>query len=52
MEALNTDQLTSIVLHNSNEEIAEKMGGDVVFINSTIMPPLDDEFRVAIEDLR
>ena len=23
-----------------------------MFINSTIMPPLDDEVRVAIEDLR
>jgi len=28
------------------------MGGDCVFIKSPMFPPLDDEFRVVIEDLR
>ena len=52
MEAINVDQLTNGILRQVNGELSEKMCGDVVFVNSGMFPPLDDEFRVVIEDLR
>ncbi|MBW7921671.1 MAG: serine dehydrogenasease [Rubellimicrobium sp.] len=52
MEAINVDQLTRTVLAQANMAIAKKMRGDVVFMNCGIFPPLDDEFRVAIETIR
>jgi len=52
MEAINVDQLSSVILAQANSEISSLLGGDVVFINCGIFPPLDDQFRVAIEDLK
>ncbi|MCA3437042.1 MAG: hypothetical protein INF48_06940 [Rhodobacter sp.] len=52
MEAINVDQLTHTVLAQVNDDLGKKMGGDVVLINSGMFPPLDDEFRVAIEAVR
>ena len=52
MEAINVDQLTHSVLAQVNKDLAAKMQGDVVLINSGMFPPLDDEFRVAIEAVR
>ncbi len=52
LEALNTDQLSNEVLKQFNGALSETMCGDVVFINSLIVPPLDDEFRVAVEELK
>ena len=52
MEAINVDQLTHSVLAQVNVDLGKIMGGDVVLINSGMFPPLDDEFRVAIEAVR
>ena len=52
MEAINVDQLSNSVLTQLNHELAETMGGDCVIINSAIFPPLDDEFRVVIEEIK
>ena len=52
MEAIDVDQISHVNLAQTNSEISRLMDGDVVFINSGIVPPLDAEFRVAIEDLK
>lgn len=52
MEAINTDQLSGSVLFNMNSDLGKLMGGDCVFINSGMFPPLDDEFRVVIEQIK
>ena len=51
MEAITVDELSRFGILKSNKELAEKMKGDVVLIRSDILPPLDDEFRVAIENI-
>ncbi len=51
MEALSVDQLTNHVLLQMNDELAKRLDGDCVFINCDMFPPLDDEFRVVVEDL-
>lgn len=35
-----------------NADLAKKMGGDCIFINSGMFPPLDDEFRVVLEEIK
>ena len=52
MEGINVDQLTASVLQDMNQELGELMEGQCTFINCGIQPPLDDEFRVVIEDMR
>ncbi len=52
MEAINVDQLSGSVLANVNSDLAKNMGGDCVLINAAMFPPLDDQFRVAIEELK
>ena len=52
MEAINVDQLTGSILSNVNNDLSTKMDGDCVFINAGMFPPLDDEFRVTVEELR
>ena len=52
MEAINVDHLTLITLNSANEALAEKMGGDCVFVYSDLFPPLDDEFRVVLEEIK
>lgn len=52
MEAINTDSLVRSVLHNLNNDLSIEMGGDCIFINSVMAPPLDDEFRVALEEVK
>jgi hypothetical protein len=52
LEAINVDQLSHGVLSQMNAEISKEMKGDCVFINSSMFPPLDDEFRIAIEDVK
>ncbi len=52
MEAINADQLTRHILVNMNQKMGEAMRGDCVFINCPLQSPLDNEFRVAIENIR
>jgi len=52
VEAINTDQLTRHFLGEMNGRLGERMRGDCIFVNCPLQPPLDDEFRVAIENLR
>ncbi|MDE0308151.1 MAG: hypothetical protein OXI87_25180 [Albidovulum sp.] len=52
MEAINVSQLSSGVLLRLNNDLANEMNGDVVFIKSALFPPLDDEFRVVIEEMK
>lgn len=52
MEAINVDQLSNSFLALFNKELAAVMCGDCVIINSSMFPPLDDEFRVVIEDIK
>ena len=52
MESINTDGLVSSVLLNLNNDLSAKMQGDCIFINSMISSPLDDSFRVALEQIR
>ena len=52
MEAINTDGLVSTFLLNLNNQLSTKMEGDCIFINSIMASPLDDEFRVALEQIR
>ena len=51
MEGINVDQLTQRVLHDMNERLGELMEGDCIFVNSGLIPPLDEELRVVIEDI-
>ena len=51
MEGINVDQLSSSVLQQMNAELGKKMEGACVLIKSLLVPPLDDEFRVAIEEV-
>lgn len=51
MEAINIDQLSSVVLGQMNGELSKKMQGDCIFLNSGMFPPLDDEFRVVLEEI-
>lgn len=52
MEAINTDQLTRHFLGEMNHRLGGKMKSDCIFVNCPLQPPLDDEFRVAIENIR
>ena len=52
METFNVDNLVHATLTKLNQDISNTMKGDVVFIKSDLFPPLDDEFRVAIEMIR
>lgn len=52
MEGLSVDQLSWSVLQSMNEDVAKKMDGSCVLIRSPLVPPLDDQFRVAIEEIR
>lgn len=52
MEAISTDALTKSWLLGLNGSLSKEMRGDCVFINSAMIPPLDDEFRVALEEIR
>ena len=52
MEAINTNQLTSHVLSSMNDNLSEAMKGDCIFVNCPLQPPLDDQFRVAIENIK
>ena len=52
MEAINTDVLANEYLRELNVALSDKMEGDCVFINSIMTPPLDDEFRVALEEIK
>ena len=51
MEGINVDQITQRVLHDMNERLCELMEGDCIFVNSGLIPPLDEELRVVIEDI-
>ena len=51
MEVINVDQLTQSVLHDMNDELGKLMKGTCIFINSGLLPPLDEELRVIIEDI-
>ncbi len=52
MEAINTNQLTSHVLSSMNDNLSKAMKGDCIFVNCRLQAPLDDEFRVAIENIK
>ena len=52
MEAINVDQLSGSVLNSINGDLATKMSGDCIFIKSEMFPPLDDEFRVVLEEIK
>jgi hypothetical protein len=52
MEALNVDQLTNSILNGANNEVAKLLEAECILVNSGMFPPLDDQFRVAIEELR
>ena len=51
MEAINADQLVYSFLAEMNKNISKQLEGDCIFVWSGIQSPLDDEFRVVIEDL-
>ena len=51
MEGINVDQLTQGALQDLNNRLAELMSGDCIFINSKLLPPIDGELRVVIEDI-
>ena len=51
MEGINVDQLTHRVLLDMNGRLGGLMEGDCIFINSGLIPPLDEELRVVIEDI-
>lgn len=51
MEGINVDQLTQGALHDLNSKLGHLMGGDCIFINSRLLPPIDGELRVVIEDI-
>ncbi len=52
METIHTDQLARHFLGEMNNDMGEKMKGDCVFVNCPLQPPLDGEFRVAIENIK
>lgn len=49
---MNVDDLARFVLSETNADLAKKMGGDCVFVKSEIFPPLDDEFKVVLEEVK
>ncbi|WP_412063763.1 SDH family Clp fold serine proteinase [Rhizobium sp. SYY.PMSO] len=52
MEAVNMSQLGDVVLRGMNDEIAKHFNADVVFIKSGMHAPLDEQFRIAVENLK
>lgn len=46
------DGLVHSELVNLNDSLGKKLKGDCVFLNSSMMPPLDDTFRVALEEIK
>ncbi len=52
MEAINTYQLGNHVLAGMNQAVGEALCGDCIFISSDMRPPVDDEFRIVIEDIK
>jgi len=52
VEAINVDQLSHRILDQMNQDLAKEMDGDCVFINCGMLAPLDDEFRVVIEEIK
>lgn len=51
MEGLSVDHLCSSALHSMNKDLEECLKGSCVLINSQLVPPLDDQFRVVIEEI-
>ncbi len=51
MEGINVDQLAHGVLTDMNRDMGALMEGDCVFINCGMESPLDDEFRIVIEEV-
>ena len=51
MEALSVDQLVDGVLGNMNTDLGEELSGDCLLVSSQLYPPLDDEFRVVLEEM-
>ena len=52
METIDVDQLSGHVLADLNAAVAAKMEGVCIFINCEMRPPLDDELRVVLEELK
>lgn len=52
MEAIKVSQVADELVRNMNHELSEFMNGHCVFINCPLMPPLDDEFRVIVEQIQ
>lgn len=52
MEGVSVDQLVNYNLTLLNKNVRDHFGADCVFINSGMQAPLDDVFRIVIEDLR
>ena len=51
MEGINVDQLVPHVLNDMNKKLGVDMEGHCIFISAVLVPPLDDELRVVIEDI-
>lgn len=51
MDALNSNQVLSFHVKRLNLDVAEKMGGECVFVNCPMHSPLDGAFRSVIEAL-
>ncbi len=51
MEGINVDQLIQCTLLDINKNLSRLMEGDCVFINCGLQAPLDDEFRIVIENV-
>ena len=52
MEAIDTDQLIRHVLDTMNEKLSTEMEGNCIFVNCPLLPPLDNEFRIVIENIK
>ena len=51
MEAINLSQFAGVALRNMNKELGDLMEGDCIFVKCHLIPPLDDEFRVVVEEI-
>jgi len=52
MEPIAVKDVVASGLRNLNKKIADEMRGDCIFVCADMLPPLDDEFRHAVETIR
>lgn len=48
---LDADSVVGMVLGKANDDLASLMAADVLFLKASMAPPVDDEIRIAVDEL-